>query len=293
MMMEPEHVAPEHVAPMDLSTPAPSSPGGASSAAAWANPVAQQKVTDVKRFVDTEIINYICERYGGPQQYLIANVSSADEMSRFAAWLYDTFPERGDVLYSTEMPLPTITEIEMAQSLPLVVHVGALGFLMCASTKPGPGREVFGDILEQYMIDGVVTASEPMIATGVVPTPEDVKIPWSGTLVPFSIGWIKGLARGTSVLAALHRFWRLDIDIKEMNPKFYDSVQTIYIHNVKVPSKMDEALMTMKFSSRGSIRKKTNIIQTVIMIYRLYGQKKLKTIYPCIETLNSRNSGLI
>jgi hypothetical protein len=281
-------------APMDL-TPAPSSPGGASSAAAWANPSVEQNATDVKKFVDNNIINYICERYGGPQQYLIANINGADDMSRFSGWLYEKFPEKGDVLYSTEIPLTVINESEMAQSLPLVVHVGALGFQKCASTKPGPGREVFGELLEQYMTDGVVTASEPMIATGIVSSLEGdvtVTIPWSGTLVPFCIGWIKGLARSTTLLASLHRLWRLEVDIKDMNPRFYDSVLAIYIHNVTVPSKMDEALMTMKFSSRGSIRKKTNIIQTVMMIYRLYGHKKLKTIYPCIETLNSKNSGL-
>jgi hypothetical protein len=166
--------------------------------------------------------------------------------------------------------LTQISESDMAQSLPLAVHVGALGFRFDASNKPGPGREVFGGLMDQYMADGVITGSEPLIGTQTMTAPEGVTIPWSGTLVPFSVGWIKGLARSTTLLAALHRFWKLGIKIKDHNPRFHDSVMVIYMHNVHAPSKMDEALLTMKLSSRGSIRKKTNIIQTVAIIYSLY-----------------------
>ena len=42
------------------------------------------------------------------------------------------------------------------------------------------------------------------------------------------------------------------------------------VHHVDMGSKLAEALQNMKLSARGSIRKKTNIIQAVVMVKNLY-----------------------
>ena len=42
------------------------------------------------------------------------------------------------------------------------------------------------------------------------------------------------------------------------------------VHHIALGSKPDEALQNMKLSARGSIRKKTNIIQVVVMVKKLY-----------------------
>ena len=42
------------------------------------------------------------------------------------------------------------------------------------------------------------------------------------------------------------------------------------VHHVSMGSKIAEALQNMKLSARGSIRKKTNIIQTVMIVKNLF-----------------------
>ena len=73
----------------------------------------------------------------------------------------------------------------------------------------------------------------------------------------FSLGLVKGMARATLLPAMLHK-----------------TVQVVRVLHSEQATKMEEALQNMKLSDpqrwpSRTIRKKTNIIQTVTMVQRL------------------------
>ena len=74
----------------------------------------------------------------------------------------------------------------------------------------------------------------------------------------------------SSLLSLLHFCWAEGLDIKAHHPELWGSVLRIWVNHVEHQSKIDEAIHTMKMSSRGSIRKAVNVIQTVVMIQNLY-----------------------
>ena len=80
---------------------------------------------------------------------------------------------------------------------------------------------------------------------------------------------MKGMARVTTVLAIIHRAWKLNLDLRVSHPQLYESILTIFVHHVEQATTLDEALHNMKLSARGSIRKKANIIKIVMMINKL------------------------
>ena len=86
----------------------------------------------------------------------------------------------------------------------------------------------------------------------------------------FSLGYVKGMARVTSLFAMLHYCWAEGFDIKACHPVLYASLLRIWAHHVEHANKIDEALHTMKMSSKGSIRKAVNVIQAAVMIQNLF-----------------------
>ena len=99
-------------------------------------------------------------------------------------------------------------------------------------------------------------------------------MPWAAGNTPclpaFSVASVKGMARATTVLAILHRAWNLNINLKDAHPVLYEGCLAIHVHHLEQASKIDETLLNMKLSSRGSIRKRANVIQIVVMISNLY-----------------------
>ena len=91
----------------------------------------------------------------------------------------------------------------------------------------------------------------------------------SSKLRAFSLGYVKGQGRSTSLLAILHYCWRENIEISQVHPKFYESARSIYVYHLSISTKIDEALMNMRISARGSVRRANNLITTVIMIQNL------------------------
>ena len=164
-----------------------------------------------------------------------------------------------------------------------VVHAAALGFDSDCSLKPPPGRDLFKQLSEHILQDGFLTSGEPLLVVQSRPEPEGpdgashattLKAPWPSqgpgpSLAATSLGYLKGMARVTTTLVIIHRAWKLNLDMRVAPQKLCDSILTIYVHHVEQASKLDEALQNMKLSARGSIRKKTNLIQIVMMVSKL------------------------
>ena len=67
----------------------------------------------------------------------------------------------------------------------------------------------------------------------------------------------------------LHCLKARGVDVASDLVMMHASVRVVYVLHTAQVTKVDEALQNMKLPSRGSIRKKTNIIQTVVMVQKL------------------------
>ena len=214
-------------------------------------------------------------KYGGPRQYLLAQLPDHSSQNAFAHWLWTEFPERDDIFYNHNQTFETLaTEAEMATSSPLIFHVAALGYLTKCSHKPPPGMQKFGLLLEQYLLDGFVTSTEPLLLSQ-PPSLQALGLvqlwgsPGEPVLPTASLGYMQGQAR-TATLLALLKWCHCDgWVLEEVHPILHKTVLQVYAHKIHCASQLDEALMNMKLSVRGSIRTQNNIIQTVIMIRNL------------------------
>ena len=174
--------------------------------------------------------------------------------------------------YTETAELPAVTEQEMAMQPPFVVHVGKLGFDICCSLKPFPGNDVGNALVEQYTQDGFLTSGDPLL----VLQPSELLTHMMGEddshsrqLAPFSLGYLKGMARTGSLHALLIVCWKNDLDIKANNSKLFNSIQLIHCHFRPHATKLEEGLSNLKLSVRGSIRKMSNVVQLAITVEQL------------------------
>ena len=156
------------------------------------------------------------------------------------------------------------------------MHLTTLGFDVDCSLKPPPGRDLLCSLIEHFLQDGFVTASEPLLIVQSRPPKSFENLPVfkpslkGGDLPTFSLGYLKGFARVSSLMAFLFKVFELKLDLKKVHEKLYNSLLVVSVHHVAQSTKMDEALQYMKLSSRGSLRRMTNVIQMVMMIKNLY-----------------------
>lgn len=216
----------------------------------------------------------VLQKHGGPVQYLM----SLDDVKSFGEWLWMQFPEDDQVLYQHSASFPKVSEGDLSTTQPLVVHVAALGFEATCSLKPPPGALQAKDLVDQYFLEGFCTTSSeagPLLVlehhyAGDVPELWQDGVS-DNQLVPFSLAYLKGMARASSLLFLLHRLYVSKIDVSEEMSLLHKSVCKIHVHCVKVMSRLEEALSNMRISCRGSLRKSTNTVQAVCMIQTLRG----------------------
>ena len=185
---------------------------------------------------------------GGPVQYLEKHCDAAG----FRQWLHDCFPLREEIHYShDEKTLPLVEEKEMSDVLPLTVHVSALGFTRDCSLKPPCGLDLMLTLCDPYLTEGFTTAAEPLMVLQNTTPGISEKLPEleNGGLKTFSLGYLKGFARATSLLCLLHFMKKRDVNPEQQFPALWDSVLRIRVHHVKTTSRMNEAWTNMKISA--------------------------------------------
>ena len=142
------------------------------------------------------VLHEVC-KHGGPAQVLRNTFNTVELMQAYGLHLWSRFPEAEDTAYHHDKDITgTATKKHMGSSLPMNVHIAAFSFDIEASLRPYPNIEVFGILLREYLQDGFVTSSEPLIVTqprelmdrqGLSP-PWDADTAGSDKLYMFSIG---------------------------------------------------------------------------------------------------------
>ena len=252
---------------------------------AWAESIDNDKSNQALESFKKQAISSmgeIASTFGGPYQYLKHHLklepNDADERDKsialrdsFTAAMEQMFPELPDMLYHHESKMTGVSEEDLGQTPPTCCHMTALGHDLAASTKDPPGTQLFGELIDMYLTDGFKTSNEPLLVT----QPDELahlglKLPEvQGTLATASLGYIKGFARTSSMLAFVHWCWVHGHDLEVLHPNLHKSLLTIYVHYMPLETKVDEALKNMKVSCTGSIRRPPNIVGIVSTIHKL------------------------
>ena len=209
---------------------------------------------------------------GGPTKWLLGKLDTDRRKHFFTYWLWDTFPEKDDVFYQHQASLEMVKSEEELKNNSnfLSVHPATLGYEPGCTLKPPIGSAKFIAILDQLMIDGFVTGTEPLLINLPDAIHNDRTPPWgaSGVLAPHSLGFIKGNARVSTLLALL--CFAMDQGFKKADhPALYESVRDIKVVRFSTGGMLGDALLNMKWSVRGSIRTQNNVLQIAIMVQNL------------------------
>ena len=107
---------------------------------------------------------------------------------------------------------------------PLSLSISLLvAFATLCSMRPFPGIDIFCQLMENIMADGLETSSEPLL----VIQPDElvdnnVEMSWPGLPAHeaprkgFSIGYTKGMARMCTALSLLHWIWEMALISKKV-----------------------------------------------------------------------------
>ncbi|CAK0804884.1 unnamed protein product [Prorocentrum cordatum] len=189
-------------------------------------------------------------------------------------WLWSTFVEKDDIFYqhTTNMELAE-TERDVNPSCFMSAHVCTLGYEESSSLKPPPGKAKSTQLLEQFLLDGFITTTEPPT----INLPDGLKNtcppPWGvlggSALSPRSLGYVEGHARATTLLALLLFIKKEGVDLYANNPVLFQSVRDIKVIRLRGKGMLEDALMNMKMSVRGSIRTANNVLQVAVIVANL------------------------
>jgi hypothetical protein len=229
------------------------------------------------RHVQNQLVkgmDMMCKTFGGPAQYLAHEVPSVDAHVDFLEHMRTAYPESDQHYYTSCAQLPAVSNDDLGTTPALCCHVGVLGFDKSCSMKPPPGHARTMGLVEQIVVDGFCTSAEPLLVVQSRDEADIVKVPapWGSSdrdqepIVPFSVGYMKGMLRAAVMLGIVHWCWKNNVDLATQHPMLAKSVTTIFVHHSQQSSRIEECLQNMKQSSRGSLRRMTNIIEIVFMV---------------------------
>ena len=135
--------------------------------------------------------------------------------------------------------------------------------------KEYPSIETFTELVGEYLQDGFITASDLLILSEVILAMKDpcdaVVSDVNEPILPFSIGYVKGMTRSCSMLSLLYFLFCANVNIFSRLPVLYVSTLKVFGHAKPHGNKVDEAFENMKLSLRGDIRRAVNLIQLAMM----------------------------
>ena len=107
------------------------------------------------------------KHFGGPARFLeveLLQESQATTLENFLFWVDSQIPVDDEIMYHEKNELVWVaSENDLPTVAPMAFRLGAIGIHKETSHKPAPGKKVFGELASEILVDGMVTASEPLI----------------------------------------------------------------------------------------------------------------------------------
>ena len=94
--------------------------------AQWAEPGSEHPPLNASKEQLGKEVDDINRRCGGPAHNI--QRLGQPELDGFAKYLWQEFPEKDDVMYHHDDPIPSVKEEELGSAVPVTVHVASLGF---------------------------------------------------------------------------------------------------------------------------------------------------------------------
>ena len=212
----------------------------------------------------------VLDAHGGPLQYLQAKLREKEEQQSFCCWLWSAFPLQLDQVYHLENPLPSVDPAHIGDATVCKAHIAMFAYNKSCTMKPPPSGHSAKLLLQHLLMDGAVTGGEPLQVKHVEPDCQ-IQPPWKNEsngwpIDPFSLGFVKGALRASTLLSLLHMFWQDGQGLKllETFNKLQASVVSgIFVVHVRHVSLQEEVFHNFKLSLRGSIRRPPNLLTWV------------------------------
>ena len=135
--------------------------------------------------------------------------------------------------------------------------------------------EVFNDMVERIIKEGIITSGDPMRCTqplALQQRPPQLKLDplWKTTdieeaLPPFSIGFVKGKARASTALALFGWCMLNGINLRVEHPLLHASGLRIYIFHTPKGSRREESIENHTISCRGALRRAPDLVTVTYM----------------------------
>jgi hypothetical protein len=237
------------------------------------------------------------ETAGSPALWL-QNHYTPDQRMNFALALRAMLPLQDDIEYFDRKDIPSVPEERRPGVGVTSVELLTCGFDKCCSFKPGVSKAVAKQLLGEYLVDGFVTADDPLRIRQPVdlrPTPGAAETTMSNWLnlpedLPtsiFSLAYIKGMARSSMALFVAGVCLEKNIDLKASNLTLWNSLRVVWVVHEAVGSDINVVMRSAKLSVRGSIRRPYNCIEWAVCLRHL---KKYSEESSVVKTWNKQAS---
>ena len=162
---------------------------------------------------------WICETHGGPRQFLQTRYDTTEKLCNFQAALLQMLPLRDDVVYQSTDALAgaSVEEYERVAPPAAVFHPAMFSFANGGSVKGHPEQNTAIKLTEHLARDGFVTTVEPLLVTSVHDRALDELPKMPNGVTSFSVGFVKGSARMSTLLAILTMFVDDSISLREVH----------------------------------------------------------------------------
>ena len=218
--------------------PAPSvkGPGATSSVASELAPFVEQvavRETTVNKLLD--MVTAGLSVTGGSLTYLNNRYATPAQQQEFAEKLFLAVPCDGTVAYCWSK-LPEVQSDAQSLTPANIVHPACFAFTgEELSVKPAPDLSTSLRLADEILRDGFVTSGEPILVTQPASLRNgSIRCPWKhvGDMIPQCLGYLKGQARMTTVLAIVSMCMDKEIDLKESCPKLVQTLQRVHVQSI-------------------------------------------------------------
>ena len=141
--------------------------------------------------------------------------------------------------------------------------------------KPPPRSTVALEILDQILNDGFVTAGDVLLVTQPQELLNEEAHPilhvgssFAKPLRSFSLGYVKGMARCTTLLSLLHWCAQEGVNLKVVHPRLYASCLRLFIQYFPQSSKRMEAIKKHAIKLQGVYQKGPRLDQYNVHVLR-------------------------
>ena len=197
-----------------------------------------------------EIFASHCEKAGGPVQFLEQNLNR----ERLDELLLKVCPWMDSIEYVQ----PSL----LGKREKALVHITMLSHEVAASTKGYPFASVCCELAEDFLVHGFLTEAQPLLLWT---TPADRE----ASQQSFKVRYVKGMARCSSLLLLLAIIMEENVDLSEMFPDLFHSIQMIHVLFESHADLASVAIANAHASNRGAIRATHDIMTWVCKLRKL------------------------